>query len=53
VLISERSGIAIAAISTAAAKACGEGCMSVEAAVEPTDSALLALAARLCDSRGA
>jgi len=49
-LVSERSGIAIAAISPAAAEACGDGWTSVDAAAEPTDSALLALAARLCDS---
>jgi uroporphyrinogen-III synthase len=50
-LVSERARIAIAAISPAAAAACGTGWKSVEAAPRPSDSALLALAARLCKSR--
>ena len=49
-LVSNRAGIAIAAISPAAAAACGTGWEGVEAAPEPTDAALLALAARLCES---
>ena len=51
-LVADRSGITIAAISPAAAEACGNGWESVHASGEPTDSALLALAARLCDSLG-
>jgi uroporphyrinogen-III synthase len=51
-LVAERSAIAIAAISPAAAEACGDGWQIVGVAAEPTDSALLALAARLCDSPG-
>jgi uroporphyrinogen-III synthase len=49
-LVSERAGIAIAAISPAAAAACGTGWKGVEAAPRPSDSALLALAVRLCES---
>lgn len=45
----DRGAVRIAAISEAAAEAVGAGWESVEAAPEPTDSALLALAARLCD----
>lgn len=44
-----RQSIAIAAISSAAAKGAGDGWEVVEAAAEPTDDALLALAARLCE----
>jgi uroporphyrinogen-III synthase len=44
-----RSSIAIAAISRAAAEAAGEGWAAIESAAEPTDDALLALAARLCE----
>lgn len=40
--------IAIAAISHAAAEACGEGWERVEVAEKPDDNSLLALAARLC-----
>jgi uroporphyrinogen-III synthase len=47
-LAGERSTTSIAAISSAAATACGEGWERVEAAGQPTDSSLLALAARLC-----
>lgn len=47
-LVRDRSATTIAAISAAAADACGAGWAAVEAAVEPDDSALLALAARLC-----
>jgi len=49
-LIEERGSIAIAAISAAAAEAVGDGWAAVEAAAEPTDDALLALAARLCNN---
>jgi uroporphyrinogen-III synthase len=43
-----RRSIAVVAISPDAAAAAGAGWESVDAAPEPTDSALLALAARLC-----
>jgi uroporphyrinogen-III synthase len=45
----ERSEVRIAAISRAAADAAGAGWERCEAADAPTDQALLALAARLCD----
>jgi uroporphyrinogen-III synthase len=48
-LIQERNSIAIAAISEAASEAVGSGWKMVETAKVPTDDALLALAARLCD----
>jgi uroporphyrinogen-III synthase len=48
-LVHDRGSIAVAAISAAAAHAVGSGWESVEAAPEPTDDALLALAARLCN----
>jgi uroporphyrinogen-III synthase len=48
-LVTERSGIRIAAISDAAAQAVGTGWSSVETADEANDEALLALAARLCN----
>ncbi len=48
-LVQERGGIAIAAISAAAAAAVGAHWEVVEVAAEPTDDALLALAARLCN----
>ena len=44
-----RSTIRIAAISGAAAGAAGDGWAACEAAGNPSDGALLALAARLCD----
>jgi uroporphyrinogen-III synthase len=44
-----RSAIALVAISEAAAAAAGSGWETVEAASSPTDSALLAIAARLCN----
>jgi uroporphyrinogen-III synthase len=50
-LVPNRESIAIAAISQAAADAVGNGWMSVEAADQPTDEALLALAASLCNNR--
>jgi len=49
-LVGDRSTIAIAAISDAAAAACGGGWERIEAAAQPDDAALLALAARLCES---
>ena len=48
-LVDARSSIAIAAISPAAAEAVGSGWETVGTAPEPTDKALLALAARLCN----
>ena len=48
-LTEDRSSIAVAAISQAAADAVGDGWQSVEAADRPSDDALLALAARLCN----
>jgi uroporphyrinogen-III synthase len=48
-LVSDHGSIAIVAISQGAADAVGEGWQSVEVAGQPTDEALLALAARLCD----
>ena len=48
-LVSDRSSIAIVAISAAAATLAGDGWQSVAIADEPTDEALLALAARLCN----
>ena len=49
-LVRERASISIAAISPAAAEAVGAGWVAVEFASEPTDEALLALAARLCNN---
>lgn len=51
-LVGERSNIAVAAISAAAAEACGTGWEKVDAIGKPSDSALLALAARLCEKHG-
>jgi len=48
-LVSDRANIVVAAISPAAAAAAGDGWKSVEAADQPSDEALLALAARLCN----
>lgn len=47
----QRKTIAIAAISSEAAAAAGPGWKKAKAAAEPTDTALLALAARLCNNR--
>ena len=47
-LAPERGGTSIAAISSSAARACGEGWERIEAAVRPDDESLLALAATLC-----
>jgi len=49
-LVSERGGIAIAAISEAAAEAVGSGWKAIEAAEHPNDDALLAVAERLCNN---
>ena len=49
-LVEERGSIAIAAISPAAAVAAGSGWQSVDTAETMTDEALLALAARLCNT---
>jgi uroporphyrinogen-III synthase len=49
-LVTDRSCIKIAAISSAAAEACGGGWERIEVASHPADDALLALAARLCES---
>jgi uroporphyrinogen-III synthase len=48
-LVEERGSVRIAAISAAAAEAVNDGWEVVEASPEPTDDALLALAARLCN----
>jgi uroporphyrinogen-III synthase len=48
-LASDRCSIAIVAIGPDAAEAAGHGWQSVETAERPTDDALLALAARLCN----
>lgn len=48
-LVEDRGDILIAGISPAAAEAAGTGWEAVEAAKEPVDDALLALAARLCN----
>ena len=48
----DRGGATIAAISPAAAAACGAGWAYVEVALTPADSSLLALAARLCQVGG-
>jgi uroporphyrinogen-III synthase len=48
-LVSDRGSIAITAIGHDAAEAAGHGWQSVETAERPTDDALLALAARLCN----
>lgn len=50
-LVDERSDISIAAISAAAAAACGTGWREVAAIDAPGDGALLALAAALCQKR--
>ena len=48
-LVDDRHAVAIGAISEAAAEAVGEGWRSVDIADTPSDAALLALAARLCN----
>lgn len=52
-LAQEKVSIAVAAISAAAADAAGPGWEQVEVADRPSDEALLALAARLCNKPGA
>lgn len=47
-LVADRKQVGIAAISAAAANACGAGWAAVESAACPNDAALLSLAARLC-----
>ena len=47
----DKSGTAIAAISEAAAEACGTGWEKVSSLRRPNDSALVALAARLCEKQ--
>ncbi len=49
-LVAERSASLIVAISEAAAQSCGSGWEAIAWPAEPTDSALMALAARLCQS---
>ena len=49
-LVDERGATAIAAISPAAGEAAGDGWAAVEIAAQPSDDALLALAARLCNN---
>lgn len=48
-LVKRRQSTLIAAISAAAAEAAGDGWLAVEVADRPSDDALLALAARLCN----
>jgi len=48
-IVADRSSVTIAAISEAAAEACGAGWKAVAVADRPSDEALLALAARLCN----
>ena len=52
-LLTRRADTAIAAISAAAAAAAGSGWEQVAVADQPTDEALLALAARLCNKTAA
>lgn len=52
-LVEDRDRIAIVAISARAAETVGRGWESIDAADAPTDEALLALAARLCNNRQA
>lgn len=46
----DRHSIAIAAISEAAAQACGEGWEALESAASPDDPTLLSLARRMCET---
>lgn len=48
-LVADRETIAVVAISQVAAEAVGDGWQSVNAVEQPSDDALLALAARLCN----
>lgn len=52
-LAQDKASVALAAISAAAADAAGPGWEEVEVADRPSDEALLALAARLCNKPGA
>lgn len=47
-LAPDRARVSIAAISAAAAAACGPGWAAIDVAAQPSDGALLAVAARLC-----
>lgn len=47
----DRGAIGVAAISPEAAAAAGPGWERIEAAAEPSDTALLAIASRLCNNR--
>jgi uroporphyrinogen-III synthase len=49
-LVRDRISTSIVAISSAAAEAVGRGWQAVEVADQPTDDALLAVAARLCNN---
>ena len=49
-LVDDRASTIVAAISAAAAEAVGRGWEGVEESLEPNDEALLALAARLCNT---
>ncbi len=49
-LLADRATVAVAAISASAAEAAGAGWEAVETAQHPSDDALLALAARLCNN---
>ena len=51
-LVPDRERHAIAAISRAAAEAAGQGWRTIAVAPVPTDAALLAVAARLCEGGG-
>ncbi|MFL6843233.1 MAG: uroporphyrinogen-III synthase [Sphingomicrobium sp.] len=52
-LVADRASIAIVAISPAAAAGVGDGWRRIAIADEPSDQALLALVARLCNNTGA
>ena len=49
-LVDDRAKTAIVAISSASAQAVGDGWQCVQVAESPSDEAMLALAARLCDT---
>ena len=51
-LAGQRNAAQIAAISDAAAAACGVGWEAIAVAAEPNDNSLLALAASLCHKSG-
>ncbi|HEY5720799.1 MAG TPA: uroporphyrinogen-III synthase [Allosphingosinicella sp.] len=51
-LVPNKAGVAVAAISAAAAQAAGGGWRSVAVASAPSDEALLELAAKLCQTEG-